>query len=168
MEMDIQLSLIAIGVACATAVAVYIVSVVGIREKSFEEAIAEQKKMSNDLLGHHPTKKEKKKDKGSKEKGANKKLKKREKQNNNVAVSDLSDVGDVAGKEEEEVVVTEGVRKDKKGGHVEIVDEPEMIEDEDGGEGEGDGDEVGEGEKFNVVSCLTSLGVCVFCGVLKY
>lgn len=50
MEMDLQLSLIAIGVACATAVAVYFVSVIGIREKSFEEAIAEQKKRSDDLL----------------------------------------------------------------------------------------------------------------------
>ncbi|CAL8090738.1 unnamed protein product [Orchesella dallaii] len=128
MEMDLQLSLIAIGVACATAVAVYLVSVIGIKEKSFEEAIAEQKKRSDDLLGSHQTKKDKKKQQ-VKDK-SNKKLKKREKLasgvNNNVALSsDLSDVDNAGGKEQEQEPV---VRSEKKN-HVEIVDEPEIMED---------------------------------------
>jgi ribosome-binding protein 1 len=64
--MDLELGLIVLGVAGLTTIAVYLVSVMGIREKTFEEAIAEQKKRSEDLLGKKIVKKPQVKDKTKK------------------------------------------------------------------------------------------------------
>src|SRR5665811_1405992 len=48
---DLELGLVVLGFALITGLAIYFVSIVGVKEKSFEEAIAEQKKRSEELLG---------------------------------------------------------------------------------------------------------------------
>lgn len=48
--MDIQTSLVYVGVVVISAAVVVLVSMFGIKEKSYEEAIAEQRKLPDDLL----------------------------------------------------------------------------------------------------------------------
>lgn len=48
--MDIQTGLVYIGVVVISAAVIAFVSMYGIREKSYEEAIAEQRKLPDDLL----------------------------------------------------------------------------------------------------------------------
>lgn len=114
MEMDLELGLVVLGVALVTGIAVYFVSVMGIREKSFEEAIAEQKKRSEDLLGKREKKKVNVKDKTKKQN------KKKEKEKLNAG--EASDDG------------TDGVphqaehHHEHGRHHVEIQEEPEIFD----------------------------------------
>lgn len=48
--MDIQTGLVYVGVVVISAAVIAFVSMYGIREKSYEEAIAEQRKLPDDLL----------------------------------------------------------------------------------------------------------------------
>lgn len=48
--MDFQTTLIYGGVVVVSAAVIFLVSVLGIKEKSYEEAIAEQRKLPDDLL----------------------------------------------------------------------------------------------------------------------
>ena len=48
--MDIQAGLIYMGVVVISAAVILLVSIFGIHEKSYEEAIAEQRKFPDDLL----------------------------------------------------------------------------------------------------------------------
>uniref|UniRef100_A0A1Y1JSB6 Ribosome receptor lysine/proline rich domain-containing protein n=1 Tax=Photinus pyralis TaxID=7054 RepID=A0A1Y1JSB6_PHOPY len=60
--MDIQTALIGVGVFAVSAIILLLISVFGIKEKSYEEALAEQRQQTNALLGiqHRPKSKEKK------------------------------------------------------------------------------------------------------------
>lgn len=48
--MDLQTGLIYVGVVVVSAAVILLVSMFGIKEKSYEEAIAEQRKLPDDLL----------------------------------------------------------------------------------------------------------------------
>lgn len=48
--MDVQTGLVYIGIVVLSAAAIAFISMFGIREKSYEEAIAEQRKLPDDLL----------------------------------------------------------------------------------------------------------------------
>lgn len=48
--MDIQTGLVYVGVVVISAAVIALISMYGIREKSYEEAIAEQRKLPDDLL----------------------------------------------------------------------------------------------------------------------
>lgn len=48
--MDIQTGLVYIGIVVISAAVIVFISMFGIREKSYEEAIAEQRKLPDDLL----------------------------------------------------------------------------------------------------------------------
>lgn len=48
--MDLQTGLICVGVVVISAVVILLVSMFGMKEKSYEEAIAEQRKLPDDLL----------------------------------------------------------------------------------------------------------------------
>ncbi|XP_044011749.1 kinectin isoform X3 [Aphidius gifuensis] len=63
--MDLQTGLICVGVVCLSAAVILFVSMFGMKEKSYEEAIAEQRKLPDDLLLG-------KKDKGKEKKYKNK------------------------------------------------------------------------------------------------
>lgn len=67
--MDIQTGLIYVGVVVISAMVIFVVSMFGIKEKTYEEAIAEQRNMpeENLLLGH--SNKDKPKDKKQKKTG---------------------------------------------------------------------------------------------------
>ena len=113
--MELELGLAVVGVVVITAAAVYLVSVMGIKEKSFEEAIAEQKKRSEDLLGRKDAKKKVPvKDKNKKQK----KAKEKEKHHAPPSSSEAADEVD-------------GVHHhhDEKPHHVEIIPEPEILDD---------------------------------------
>ncbi|KAK5647613.1 hypothetical protein RI129_002505 [Pyrocoelia pectoralis] len=86
--MDIQTALIGVGVFAVSAVILLLIAVFGIKEKSYEEALAEQRQQANVLLGtqHRPKSKDKK------VKKINKKPK--EKQPNVVVDSDTTEESD--------------------------------------------------------------------------
>jgi len=48
--MDIQTGLVYVGVVVISAAVIALISMYGIKEKSYEEAIAEQRKLPDDLL----------------------------------------------------------------------------------------------------------------------
>jgi len=48
--MDVQTGLVYVGIVVLSAAAIAFISMFGIREKSYEEAIAEQRKLPDDLL----------------------------------------------------------------------------------------------------------------------
>ena len=48
--MDLQTGLVCVGVVIVSAVVIFLVSMFGMREKSYEEALAEQRKLPDDLL----------------------------------------------------------------------------------------------------------------------
>lgn len=48
--MDVQTGLVYVGIVVISAVAIAFISMFGTREKSYEEAIAEQRKLPDDLL----------------------------------------------------------------------------------------------------------------------
>lgn len=48
--MDVQTGFVYVGVVVISAVVIILVSMFGIKEKSYEEAIAEQRKLPDDLL----------------------------------------------------------------------------------------------------------------------
>lgn len=50
LKMDFQTGLVYIGIVVISAAAIVLISMIGIREKSYEEAIAEQRKFPDDLL----------------------------------------------------------------------------------------------------------------------
>lgn len=117
---DFEMLLLILFICVITAIGVYFLSIFGVKEKSYEEAIAEQKKRSEELLGKPPQKKIKlNKDKvvkSAKKVGKNQQRK---------VVKDLEVVEglveDVLGEE-----VTEEKLVSKK--HIEIVEEPEVLE----------------------------------------
>lgn len=49
-KMDVQTGLVYVGIVVLSAAAIAFISMFGIREKSYEEAIAEQRKFPDDLL----------------------------------------------------------------------------------------------------------------------
>lgn len=49
-KMDVQTGLVYVGIVVLSAAAIAFISMFGIREKSYEEAIAEQRKLPDDLL----------------------------------------------------------------------------------------------------------------------
>ncbi|CAG7724094.1 unnamed protein product, partial [Allacma fusca] len=115
LTMDLEMDLAVLGVVAVTAAAVYLVSVMGIKEKSFEEAIAEQKKRSEDLLGRKDTKKKVVvKDKNKKQK----KAKEKEKH----AVPSVGESGDVL-----DIPPQPHSHEDRH--HVEIDPEPGILDD---------------------------------------
>ncbi|XP_011872777.1 PREDICTED: kinectin isoform X3 [Vollenhovia emeryi] len=73
--MDVQTGLVYIGIVVLSAVAIAFISMFGIREKSYEEAIAEQRKLPDDLLS---SKKDKNKEKKHKNKAGKKVKEKKE------------------------------------------------------------------------------------------
>ncbi|XP_011306030.1 interaptin isoform X2 [Fopius arisanus] len=73
--MDLQTGLIYVGVVVVSAVVIFLVSILGTKEKSYEEAIAEQRKLPDDLL---LGKKEKGKEKKHKNKSGKKVKEKKE------------------------------------------------------------------------------------------
>lgn len=48
--MDVQTGLVYVGIVVLSAAVIAFISMFGIREKSYEEAIAEQRKLPDDLL----------------------------------------------------------------------------------------------------------------------
>ncbi|KAL0113639.1 hypothetical protein PUN28_012644 [Cardiocondyla obscurior] len=73
--MDVQTGLIYVGIVVLSAAAIAFISMFGIREKSYEEAIAEQRKLPDDLLS---SKKDKNKEKKHKNKTGKKVKEKKE------------------------------------------------------------------------------------------
>ncbi|XP_011636853.1 kinectin-like isoform X3 [Pogonomyrmex barbatus] len=73
--MDVQTGLIYVGIVVISAVAILCISMFGIKEKSYEEAIAEQRKLPDDLLSN---KKDKNKEKKHKNKAGKKVKEKKE------------------------------------------------------------------------------------------
>lgn len=114
--MELELGLAVLGVVAITATAVYLVSVMGIKEKSFEEAIAEQKKRSEDLLGRKDAKKK------VTVKDKNKKQKKAKEKEKHHAPSSSPEAA-------EETDSVHHYHHDEKPHHVEIIPEPEIMED---------------------------------------
>jgi len=53
--MDVQTGLVYVGIVVLSAAAIAFISMLGIREKSYEEAIAEQRKLPDDLLSSMST-----------------------------------------------------------------------------------------------------------------
>jgi len=49
-KMDVHTGLVYVGIVVLSAAAIAFISMLGIREKSYEEAIAEQRKLPDDLL----------------------------------------------------------------------------------------------------------------------
>lgn len=49
-KMDVQTGLVYVGIVVLSAAVIAFISMFGIREKSYEEAIAEQRKLPDDLL----------------------------------------------------------------------------------------------------------------------
>jgi ribosome-binding protein 1 len=87
LAMDFELISIVVGVVAVTAAAVYLVSVMGVREKSFEEAIAEQKQRSEQLLGVKPPREKKKTAPVNKGKKQQKRVQKHQQQPTSVAAA---------------------------------------------------------------------------------
>ncbi|KYN08596.1 Kinectin [Cyphomyrmex costatus] len=73
--MDVQTGLVYVGIVVLSAAAIAFISMFGIREKSYEEAIAEQRKLPDDLLS---SKKDKNKEKKHKNKAGKKVKEKKE------------------------------------------------------------------------------------------
>ncbi|KAL6264526.1 hypothetical protein P5V15_004633 [Pogonomyrmex californicus] len=73
--MDVQTGLVYVGIVVISAVAILCISMFGIKEKSYEEAIAEQRKLPDDLLSN---KKDKNKEKKHKNKAGKKVKEKKE------------------------------------------------------------------------------------------
>ncbi|XP_063994157.1 ribosome-binding protein 1 isoform X2 [Diachasmimorpha longicaudata] len=73
--MDLQAGLVYVGIVVVSAVVIFLVSIFGMKEKSYEEAIAEQRKLPDDLL---LGKKEKGKEKKHKNKAGKKVKEKKE------------------------------------------------------------------------------------------
>lgn len=118
MDLDFELISIVVGVVAVTACAVYLVSVMGVREKSFEEAIAEQKQRSEQLLGVKPPKEKKKVTANKGNKKQHKKVHKHQQQSN---ASNGTNENAITTNQNE-------VHEETPHHHVEIDPEPEILD----------------------------------------
>ncbi|XP_011062324.1 PREDICTED: kinectin isoform X5 [Acromyrmex echinatior] len=86
--MDVQTGLVYVGIVVLSAAAIAFISMFGIREKSYEEAIAEQRKLPDDLLS---SKKDKNKEKKHKNKAGKKVKEKKEEKDDKEDKDERSD-----------------------------------------------------------------------------
>ncbi|EGI70299.1 Ribosome-binding protein 1, partial [Acromyrmex echinatior] len=87
-KMDVQTGLVYVGIVVLSAAAIAFISMFGIREKSYEEAIAEQRKLPDDLLS---SKKDKNKEKKHKNKAGKKVKEKKEEKDDKEDKDERSD-----------------------------------------------------------------------------
>lgn len=110
MEMDVQTGLVCVGFVVLSGAVLIIISMLGMKEKTYEEAIAEQRKMPEDALLLRRPAKSKSKDKKPQRTGKKVKEKKKE-----------------AVKQQSSTDTDEPVVSEQEQVHVKIAPEPEVM-----------------------------------------
>lgn len=122
--MDLQSALICVLVFVVSGAILLLISMFGIKEKSYEEALAEQRKLTSGLLGTNQKKSNKEKKQKQKEKKENKKL---NKEKNEKKTKEVESIEEVDSELNEEAEPDKLVHSSHSKMHVEF-DEPTVLE----------------------------------------